>query len=73
MINPNWILLKDKAPENGDMIFVSDDKDIGLAIYKINSDFTYFNGQGFGGYEWEWDFIPTHWAKADISLPTSIR
>ena len=70
MITPTWESLEIKKPPNKAIVFITDGKDFALAEYSCDTTSGWFNGKGFGGYEWEFDFSPTHWAfLGDIQLP----
>lgn len=61
----NWILINDTLPDEHKHVLISNGKEIGsasLAFYADKTQF-YWRGEGFSGYEWEWDFEPTHWAE----------
>lgn len=69
----NWIALRDRRPEMDRAVLISDGKFAAVAALRpIGSDDTYWDGHGFGGYEWEWDFVPTHWAELPELPPAPI-
>lgn len=72
-----WIPLLDRLPDNDVICMITDGKEIGLASawrvgYGHRKPYAVSWGPcGFGGYEWEWDFDPTHWMPLPVSLPQS--
>jgi hypothetical protein len=67
-----WTALADKLPEDGVICLISDGDEVALATSRVPGwgraplD---WNGMGFSGYEWEWDFEPTHWMAFSVELP----
>jgi hypothetical protein len=64
-----WIPISEKRPKPDDICLITDGKDIGLSVYGENYGKPCWYGCGFGGYEWEWDFIPTQWMHLSVGLP----
>lgn len=65
-----WIKISEEKPPLNIPVFISDGVCLAVAsYYKSPTNLGTWLGEGFGGYEWEWDFDPTHWAKIDIELP----
>ena len=67
-----WVKLSEREPQQGQRVLISDGRDVGAAITDMSVRDRYgisWSGSGFGGYEWEWDFNPTHWAPMP-PLPT---
>lgn len=70
MTKPNWIPLSETLPPEQTEVLITDGKNWSAA--KLGSvNFTpkgkrwlSWTGCGFSGYEWEFDFEPTHWAEA---------
>lgn len=66
----DWIKLADRKPPNQTICLISDGKEIGLAEWDTRSiPDGWWNPVGFGGYEWEWGFTPTHWMPLSVELP----
>ena len=68
-----WIKLSDREPGQGQRVLISDGHEVSAAITDLTlrspRGGPWWDGCGFGGYEWDWDFDPTHWAPMP-SLPT---
>ena len=58
-----WHKISEEKPEKGKRIFISDREEIGLAAFLDFGGNGWWQPRGFSGYEWEWDFEPTHWAE----------
>ena len=59
-----WTALKDKKPEHGQAVLITDGVTLATAI----ADTRFYpdgrirwDGCGFSGHEWDWDFCATHW------------
>ncbi len=51
-----WKNIRKEKPIVGQLVLITDGKEIGLGKYNPDSsgdDFCSFDGSGFGGYEWE--------------------
>ncbi len=63
----NWISLKDRLPEAYIPILITGSGYICTAILVMNRNKSYyFEGHGFFGYDWEWEFKNsdvTHWME----------
>ncbi len=64
----NWIPIKEKLPEHGQCVLISNGTFVTAASTdRVSSpDGVWWNGCQFDGYEWKWDFKPTditHWAE----------
>lgn len=73
-MTPDWHLINiDAPPAHGQRCFITDGDEVALAVADRGfRDKLYWSGSGFSGYEWDWDFVPTHWASAGaIVLPTA--
>lgn len=61
-----WISVKDELPEENQGVLITDGDIITAAYLDLwgTDDDPHWGGQGFSGYEWEWDFSNneiTHW------------
>jgi len=52
-----WHKISDKQPEINDRIFISDGDSLAVARF---TKFGSWEGEGFSGYEWDWDFSPIY-------------
>lgn len=66
-MKPDWNKLSEKKPQHNAIVFISDGYEIALAQYSAKHD--WWNGCGFSGYEWDWDFAPEFWAECNIEKP----
>ena len=64
-----WVKIQDQIPVLHKPVFISDGTSLGVASCYRQSGEVLWTGEGFGGYEWDWDFTPTHWAEIEIELP----
>ena len=60
----DWISIEDRLPEEAVGILITDGSIVTCASMEMWRTGPYWNGYGFGGYEWEFDFHwkdVTHW------------
>ena len=64
----NWIALRETLPPIRVPVLVSDGQTVAVSQFSPCfegqpwSEKTAWDAVGFGGYDWEWYFAPTHWA-----------
>jgi hypothetical protein len=67
-----WNKYPGTKPKSGDMVYVSDGSDIGLATFFDDPEYPKFIPQGIDGPEWDWFACApiTHWAPCpDLNFP----
>ena len=70
MIRLQWIKVTDQLPEKGRAVLITDGIDVGMAkFYDQIGDYVSWDGCGFSGAEWDWEFLPDYWAYLNIELP----
>ena len=67
-MNVKWIELPN-LPEQHKPVLITDGFYVAIAELELFTKTHIWTGFGFGGYKWEWDFEPTHWAELNINLP----
>lgn len=82
LIKIAWIPVEDNIfPEPGRPVLISNGDYVVVAEFyrwtdvhgnKRHSGYKWI-GYGFSGFEWEWDFDPTHWAEIPFALPPMKR
>lgn len=66
-----WIAMAERHPPENATVIISDGKEVGMATFGYIGGHRkpWWGGCGFSGYEWEWDFTPTHWMPFNVELP----
>ena len=54
-----WISVNERLPEPGVIVLIANNKH--RAVASRDFKYNWWNPDGLGGYEWEWEFDPTHW------------
>lgn len=73
-----WFKISEKPPPEDIGVLISDGSHWSAAratYYTFGikkGEFEFWQGQDFGGYEWEWDFEPVYWAHGP-ELPEGDR
>ena len=67
-----WVAFKDASPPKNSLVLIAQAGTSDVALADYCGEFVgepHLNGAGFSGYEWEWDFTPTHWKLFSTDLP----
>jgi hypothetical protein len=73
-----WIKMDDeRPPQNVPVLVRAHDGTITAASWESGENWEWWNGAGFGGYEWEWDWLDrepwrgvTHWMPLPLGPET---
>jgi hypothetical protein len=67
-----WVAFADRHPPKNTIVLIAESgtSDVALADYcGVFINGPHLNGAGFSGYEWDWEFNPTHWKLFSTDLP----
>ncbi len=69
-----WVALSDRVPDHDLICLVTDGREIAMAMsdrkfYRNEPHRVWWDACGCGGYDFEFNFEPTHWMPLSVQLP----
>ena len=72
-INPDWQLVEEKEPANGQTVLISDGTSCDLVKCCRESYGVEWEPLHVSGYEWDYLLVPRWWAPIEIQAPQQVK